>query len=1130
MAGNSVHLANAYVSLSVNAKGLRGDVDKQLGAATTGAGKKHGKTLGSRLAGGFKTAAKVGFAGAGIAAGAALAKGFGRLKGIDDAEGKLRGLGHSTKNVDRIMGDALASVKGTAFGLDEAATTAAGSVAAGVKPGKELKRNLTLVGDAATIAGVGMGEMGSIFNKVASTDMIQGDVLAQLGDQGIPILQFLSKELGVSAGEVKKLASEGKVDFKTFQSAMEAGLGGAGQESGKTFTGAMKNAGAALGRLGASLMSGLFPQMKTGFGDVTALLDRMGPAAEIMGRKLGGAISWIANRVGAFVANFKAGEGAAGSLRSVLGGLFGFIRGTAIPAVSALGRFLFANREKLIALGAGVLVAVAAFKAFMFIKKVIFFVKAARLAMLAFNASLLANPIGLIVAAIAVLVAAFVYLYRNNDTARRIMQTAWRAIKAVIASTVNWFTKTAWPAMKKAFQNLSDVAKALWKNGIRPAFKGIGSIISWWYKNVVKRYFGLVKAIFQGAAASAKWLWKGGIKPAFSGIAAVVKWMWARIKANFALLRAGMGLVSAGAKKLYDKGIRPAFNSISSKASWLWGKAKWAFGKVKGGMTAVSVGAHKLYDKGIRPAFNSISDKAAWLWGKVKWAFDKIKAGAGAVKTAIGTAKDGIKKSWAKVYGAIKDPIVKALKWVQNTFVKKMRGFLGKIPGVSASLIPNISLKGFATGGWTGPGSKMQPAGVVHADEYVVNKKSRGRFERRNPGVLDHINRTGDMPGYAIGGKVAGLNLRFKKMLDQFNAAAGNRYSVNSGYRSNAHQQVLYNRYLAGRGPVAARPGSSQHNKGLAADLAPSNARDVHQGLARSMGLVFTVPSESWHIEPSWGRGSNAGPSSTGGGGGIGLPGWATNPLNWVKGKFKSIMGGFDKGKYGLAGEILPPVLGKLKGAVTKQLKSAAASLNPLSGGKASNFSFGKFKAGTNQVVGKQLAAQAGFTGGQWTALRKLWQKESNWDHKAMNGSSGAYGIPQSLPGSKMRSAGADWRTNPATQIKWGLGYIKDRYGNPGRAWAHSQRTNWYDQGGRVQPAVFDNGGTLAPGLNLVNNKLGKPEPLVRADQSRSVHITSGALKLDPSGRVYIEGVAEEVFDNRDNHQGMRSRMGVGRG
>lgn len=80
----------------------------------------------------------------------------------------------------------------------------------------------------------------------------------------------------------------------------------------------------------------------------------------------------------------------------------------------------------------------------------------------------------------------------------------------------------------------------------------------------------------------------------------------------------------------------------------------------------------------------------------------------------------------------------------------------------------------------------------------------------------------------------------------------------------------------------------------------------------------------------------------------------------------------------------------------------------------------------------------------QYSCLVKLWERESNWRWNATNRSSGAYGIPQSLPASKMASAGADWRTNPETQVRWGLGYIDGRYGSPCAALVHSDKNNWY--------------------------------------------------------------------------------------
>ena len=94
--------------------------------------------------------------------------------------------------------------------------------------------------------------------------------------------------------------------------------------------------------------------------------------------------------------------------------------------------------------------------------------------------------------------------------------------------------------------------------------------------------------------------------------------------------------------------------------------------------------------------------------------------------------------------------------------------------------------------------------------------------------------------------------------------------------------------------------------------------------------------------------------------------------------------------------------------------------------------------------VAEALVAAKGWSSEQFSCLDRLWTKESNWRVDADNPSSSAYGIPQALPGSKMSSFGADWRTNPVTQIKWGLNYIDDSYGTPCSAWSHSRSHNWF--------------------------------------------------------------------------------------
>lgn len=99
---------------------------------------------------------------------------------------------------------------------------------------------------------------------------------------------------------------------------------------------------------------------------------------------------------------------------------------------------------------------------------------------------------------------------------------------------------------------------------------------------------------------------------------------------------------------------------------------------------------------------------------------------------------------------------------------------------------------------------------------------------------------------------------------------------------------------------------------------------------------------------------------------------------------------------------------------------------------------------GSAQAIAYEMVMARGWGDSEFACLVALWNKESGWRVNAYNASSGAYGIPQSLPGGKMASAGADWSTNPATQISWGLGYIGGRYGAPCGAWGQSQARGWY--------------------------------------------------------------------------------------
>jgi hypothetical protein len=133
--------------------------------------------------------------------------------------------------------------------------------------------------------------------------------------------------------------------------------------------------------------------------------------------------------------------------------------------------------------------------------------------------------------------------------------------------------------------------------------------------------------------------------------------------------------------------------------------------------------------------------------------------------------------------------------------------------------------------------------------------------------------------------------------------------------------------------------------------------------------------------------------------------------------------------------------------AVTPTVRTAPAKVRTVTVTRVATvapFRFGT--VGYNQWWAKRLMA----TRYRWTSnaqfgcLVTLWNHESHWNHRAHNGRTGAHGIPQAMPGSKMRTAGSDWRTNPVTQIAWGLSYVKRRYSTPCGALSHFNRRGWY--------------------------------------------------------------------------------------
>ena len=591
------------------------------------------KALGSRVSGFIKGAVK-GVAGLSAAVvGLALHGGFKRALAIEDAQAALKGLGHDTKSIETIMDSALASVKGTAFGLGDAATIAATSVAAGIKPGEKLTRTLKLTANAAALARTGMTDMGSILNKVWTAGRVQTTELNQLADRGIPIWTKLAEHYGVNATELRKMVSAGKVDAETFATVLEDTVGTAADEMGKTTRGMAQNVLAALGRVGEGFISKFLPTVREAMGGAMDALDGIAPVVADLGEKAGKWIvgvaipavksfgKWIAGTLvpalqaawkvisGAFSDAIEtvsgalkdAGVGAKNTGQSIGTTLVRAIK-TASSVIAAIVRtiaglvaWVIKWRDLLVPVAVAIGTVVAAVATF---NKIMAIAKAAQLA---FNVVMAANPIGLIITAIAALVAGLVYFFTQTETGKKVWASftdflgkawdkivewagvLWEFLKKVFSWTPvgmivkNWNKITAFfgrtkDNIVKAFRQAWDFIKRAW------SYTPIGLIVTNWTK-ILDFFRGIpekVKGVFSNAIG---WLKSAG-RAVMTGMREGVIDRWNRLREWF-----------TGIKDRFLGVVRNAGNWLKSAGraimEGLWNGLKQKWEDVKGWFSGI---------------------------------------------------------------------------------------------------------------------------------------------------------------------------------------------------------------------------------------------------------------------------------------------------------------------------------------------------------------------------------------------------------------------------------------------------------------------------------------------------------------------------------------------------------------
>lgn len=764
-----------------------------------------------------------------------------------------------------------------------------------------------------------------------------------------------------------------------------------------------------------------------------------------------------------------------------------------------------------------------------------------------------------IVIAVAALVIGIIWAYKNVGWFRDAVDASWKFIKDATLFLWEKALKPAFDGIVWAIKGIGAVAVWLWENAIKPAWDAIvlaGKILVAVFVTLIVAPIVIAVRLLGSFFG---WLWNNSIKPIFNLIAILALWLWRNVLSPFFHAIVDLVVWLGGRFVwLYNNAVKPIFNLIAILAIWLWKNAiQPTFKGIWWLLTWLGDKFAWLYDHTVRPIFDFIGDKAAWLYDKaLKPAFDKIKSAIKLVGVAFDIAKVAIKQAWDKVASIAAKPVNFIVDMVYNKGIKavwdKVADFVGLDPLPKAPKLLNENPKFFAQGGRTSggiPGKDSIPI-LAMADEFIIKRSSARRIGFDN---LAYMNATGEIPRFANGGIVGSLGSAWDWTKDKVGGAIskGVDWAKTAGdlitnpskiwgglmkpFLDNAAKKLgvaqmgktllkyplkmvgslkdkivnAVSGLFAGGGGyglwqkpidvaygtkfgVAGSMWSSGHHTGL--DFPAPVGTPIHAVADGTVSSVSTSGPYGNHITIDHGGG---------------LQSLYAHMSKILVDLHQRVAGGQTIGRVGATGNVTGPHL-HLEARVNGR------SVDPLpylqGGGPLGSKSTASAKA-----YAKSVLPQFGWGANQFPALEKLWTGESGWRWDAKNPSSGAYGIPQALPASKMASAGSDWRTNPATQIRWGLGYIHDRpdYGSPAAAYA-----KWLSR----SPHWYDNGGLIPPGLSLVANGTGSPEPVFTAGQWSDIRAAKSSAAtpttLHADVRVFVGD--REITDIVDTRIEMR--------